>query len=338
MAKGALRVAIVSVAIAVTVVGAGASDSRVPGAFGQKSIETYAQVRQLVTAATRIMSLPSNLVPPLDEAAMDQGTVLAQDVYGLVGSKRLSCNPLENQVVVPVQACTWGDPKGRVTVVLAGDSHAAQWIAAFDAIGKRLDWRIILFTKSACAVPDITFYDYTSRGTYYACDKWHRYVAAEINRIRPALVVFTSNVVYPMNGRDDHITAATWTAGLAKTLKAIRVPKVVKVVLGDEPRLGDPYPGEDGPDCLAAHERNIQFCSTPTAVATRAGLYAADEAGARAGGATYIGVTSWFCSQVCTAVVRNIDVYSDSGHITNAYAEFLSGPLQHELEGLLRRG
>lgn len=288
------------------------------------------QVASLVSAATSIRALPGNIEPALQNAAQDQGTFLAQSVYGDVNGRRVSCNPDWTQVQVP--ACVWGDPNGAHTLVLMGDSHAAQWISAFDQIGKRIHWKIVLLTKSACGAPDISFYDYANKGAYPACDQWHTYAISRINQLDPSIVVLASDADYALNGSGALIAAPTWTAGLVKTLDSITAPGVQKVVLGDVPVLGTTKSAEVASQCLSLHPSSVQACSTPASVATGGGLRQADQAGARQGGATYIDVTPWFCSTTCTAVVGNLLVYADAGHMTNEYATFLSGELQAALE------
>ncbi|MDQ6925823.1 MAG: acyltransferase, partial [Candidatus Eremiobacteraeota bacterium] len=49
-----------------------------------------------------------------------------------------------------IHACSSGDPQGRPTVVLFGDSHAAQWAAALDVEARRRGWRLVLLLKSSC--------------------------------------------------------------------------------------------------------------------------------------------------------------------------------------------
>lgn len=53
-----------------------------------------------------------------------------------------------NDTTVP-DDCVFGDPIGDKTVVLAGDSHARQWLPALDLIGRNEGWRVIAWTKSA---------------------------------------------------------------------------------------------------------------------------------------------------------------------------------------------
>ncbi|WP_281032988.1 SGNH hydrolase domain-containing protein, partial [Mesorhizobium sp. M6A.T.Ce.TU.016.01.1.1] len=46
--------------------------------------------------------------------------------------------------------CQLGDPQGTRTIVVAGDSHAAQWIPAIDKIARDRKWKLVTFTKAAC--------------------------------------------------------------------------------------------------------------------------------------------------------------------------------------------
>ena len=47
-------------------------------------------------------------------------------------------------------ACGYGDPNGTFTLALVGDSHAAQWFIALDAIAKARHWRLETFAKVRC--------------------------------------------------------------------------------------------------------------------------------------------------------------------------------------------
>lgn len=310
-----------------TVSGAGSSATS-PAATPAAAVPP-AEVESLIAAASQIKALPTHITPSLETAAGDQGSFLAQDRTGMVNGKKATCSPDWTQVQVP--DCVWGDPNGTHTMVLLGDSHMEQWLSGFDQLGQRLHWKIILLAKPACGIPDTSFYDYGHKGPYPACDQWHTYSVQRVNQIDPAVVVMASDTYYPLDGSHSPISAATWTAGMVKTIQAITAPGVRKVVLGDNPVLGNPFPGEVAANCLSLHSSDIQACSTPTPIAIRAGLHQANQAGAQQGGASYIDTTSWFCSATCTAVVGNLLVYADAGHMTNEYAAFLSGELQNAL-------
>ena len=85
-------------------------------------------------------------------------------------------------------------------------------------------------------------------------------------------------------------------------------------------------------ECLAAHEDDVQACSSPRATMLPY-LYAdTDRAVAKQAGVQYIDVFPWFCSSGCTAVIGNMVVYGHSNHITAPYAAYLSGALQAALQ------
>ena len=80
-------------------------------------------------------------------------------------------------------SCTLGDPtnKGGLHVVVAGDSHAAQWIPALQVLAQKNGWKLTTFTKSACPL--------TRALTYASCAEWREKVMDSIRAIHPDLVV-----------------------------------------------------------------------------------------------------------------------------------------------------
>ena len=89
--------------------------------------------------------LPSDIQPPLNSAYLDLPALYAA---------RCSLAALDVQ---PVN-CIYGVPSASTTVVVYGDSHAAQWMPAIDAIGKVRLWRIVLLIKTGCPAVNLTVY------------------------------------------------------------------------------------------------------------------------------------------------------------------------------------
>jgi hypothetical protein len=54
-----------------------------------------------------------------------------------------------------IRDCVYGDPSSATTIVLWGDSHAAQWFPAVKAVAERRQWRLVPMTKSGCPAADI---------------------------------------------------------------------------------------------------------------------------------------------------------------------------------------
>ena len=46
--------------------------------------------------------------------------------------------------------CEFGDPHGKTTVALVGDSHATQWYQAIDAMAREHGWKLVTYLKNSC--------------------------------------------------------------------------------------------------------------------------------------------------------------------------------------------
>lgn len=279
------------------------------------SVASVADVERLVAAAPKIARLPADLNPPLKDVPADTAYNYLHDA---------KCEP--DFPEVKVASCIFGDPHGARTMVLFGDSHAQMWFPGFDALAKRRHWRLAYLGKSSCGVPALHYFDSTRKRPFTECDQWKSYAIARIRSLHPALIVVTSEYLTPEDANQKPIPPSAWSVGLAKTLRLLRAPGVKRVVLGDIP-----YLPQSAPDCLAAHQNDIQACSAPASKAVQADHDAAEQKAAKETGVKYISVVPWFCSATCTAVVGRTAVYFDAFHISQTYATYLSGALESVL-------
>ena len=205
------------------------------------------------------------------------------------------------------------------------------WFPGFDAMAKRAHWKLVVLMKAVCPAVDLSFWNWTMNSPYTACDEWHQYASNRINKMDPAVVVFTSwwhgDGILP-NGQTP--TLAQWQLGLQQAINSVSSPGTKKVVLGDIA-----YLAQTGPDCLTAHETNVQACSTPASQAAVPDHEQTLQAAAQATGAIYISTTPWLCTATCTAVIGNYEVYADSSEITNAYAGYLQGAIAEALRPVM---
>jgi peptidoglycan/LPS O-acetylase OafA/YrhL len=292
-----------------------------------------AGVLDLVAAAAQIRTLPENIRPPLPDAVTDfpvspGGDPSADEL------QRQGCS--QDQDLQPIGSCTFGDAAGSRTIVLFGDSHVAMWFSAFDLMGKRLHWKIVLLEKSACSAPStsVTRAETSNNGTvavpYPECVRWRQDAIARINELHPDLVVVSddTNNIAPDGSP---LGPEEWTIGLETTLNQIRLPSTARLILGDIPHMSQPSP----PDCLARHIHNVQACSTPRAVAMTAEHGDIERQVAADTSAQYLDVTPWLCSSVCTAIVGDMVVYLNQDHITATYATYLTGAVEAAVAPLL---
>jgi hypothetical protein len=265
-----------------------------------------------VRTAAAIRALPAELTPRLATAAADVG----------FDNGKCEAGPDADRV----DACTFGDPAGSTKVVLYGDSHAGMWVPAMLRIATERHWQLRLYGKPACPAPRLAFYNQQRSRPFAECDRFRDFVLGQIRAERPQLVVVTNESFSQKLNRGVLVTPAQWQAGLTRTLAALRGTGARVVVLGDTPVLD-----ASGPECLAAHARNVAACATTLAAATRRVWNGADQAAAAATGSGYVSVLPWLCTTVCTPVIGNVTVYRNRFHLTATYAGMLSGVLEDAL-------
>ena len=118
-------------------------------------------------------------------------------------------------------SCVYGASHADTTVVLFGDSHAAQWFPAIDSIARRRGWRLVALTKTACPVPQVVVINGRLARRYTECEAWRRSAIDRISALRPALVVAASARSYKLlvgGGQQEWTESSTdarddWRAG-----------------------------------------------------------------------------------------------------------------------------
>lgn len=138
-----------------------------------------------------------------------------------------------------VTACTGADPQGSRTAVLIGDSMAAQWFPALEAVLRPGRWRLVMFSKSSCPAVASDYFHAALGRSYTECHQWRDALLARTLALQPELVILASGEHYPFSATD-------WQSGIAGFLfpLAEAVPRVVilRAAL---------LPGFDVPQCLA---------------------------------------------------------------------------------------
>jgi len=215
--------------------------------------------------------------------------------------------------------CTYGS--GGDTVVLFGDSHAAQWYPALQRIADVQSVTLVTQTKSACASIDIELS--WAGAPYTSCDRWRDAVIDQLRAHPPALVVL-ANYANP-DFLDDADADGQWRRGLEKTITELQAFTRV-VVIADTPDL------RDSPSvCLSAHLDDADACARPASLALDAPGRDATVAATSATATPLIDLTDYFCTDECAPIIGNVLVYRDSHHITATYAAELAAPLARQL-------
>ncbi len=260
--------------------------------------------------------VPDGLTPPLAGIEDDRPVTYHND-----------CHLSFEEVDLP-DGCVYGDAGSDTQVVLFGDSHAAQWFPALDAVADKHGWSLLSRTKSSCTPVDVPMESTQNDGEYTQCGEWRSKVFDEIDEIEPELVVIgNSDAVSIMDAEGSG--AQEWKDGWTDTLDRVSASAGAVVTLTDTPWAT----GEAAADCLSLHEDSVKEClrDDPYTIAheelRQAGLEAQEEAGV-----SIIDTEPWLCIDgQCPLIVDGMGVYRDKHHITTPYSKSLAAVLADHL-------
>ena len=222
------------------------------------------------------------------------------------------CHIAFGQTVSP--RCEYGDLTSKRTIVLYGDSHAAQWFPALDLIGKKQGIKIVSLTKSACPSAEV-IKELSSQYDVADCQAFRDSSVARIKQIKPLAVILAGMQPFTAPYSDES-AKSWWLAGERKVFNRIKGATQYPIYLTDTP-----LPRVDIPDCLVAGRGEACNTSRPVDPQVARGLLA-------------INPTPWLCSDKCPAVVDGIIAYRDKSHLTVAMSEHLSSQLEISLARL----
>ncbi|GAA4335473.1 acyltransferase family protein [Streptomyces venetus] len=263
-------------------------------------------------------ALPSNLAPPLQKVKSSRSAVY-----------RDGCHV--DEAATRARPCVYGNRSSSRTVVLFGDSHAAQWFPALRRIATARGWKLVSLTKASCKVADVTII--SGHKPYTACDTWRSDAMARIKALRPALVVVSSSDAGdPARPAADPLNQ--WTTGFEHTFHDVSASGARVAAL-----LDTPWPKGDPIDCAARNSSQLRACANHLPDATRDAVRgAAIRTAASTTATAVIDPTPWLCAPrtgICPVVVANSAVYRDDSHLSEAYAEALAPVLAPSLDRLV---
>lgn len=219
--------------------------------------------------------------------------------------------------------CLYGDPHGRRSLVLFGDSHALQHFPALQVVAKRNHWRLYVLTKRECTPAAVTVHSSAVAGKYSTCDAWRENTLKRIEaiggRTAVALSDLTSYRAFDAAGAElrGRVNANALEAGYVATLRRLRRAGVGAVVIRDTPEAPT-----DVPSCVAANIGDPRACAFPEPHRWDRNF---DLRAARKVGVPVISLWPKICSHgLCRAVVNGILVYRDNAHITATFSRSLS--------------
>ena len=268
----------------------------------------FAQVQAALAASADLDDVPSNLDPPLADAAAEEQHLLFN-----------GC--LRKFFEIDHPECAMGDTASTTTMALIGDSTAAMWTPAFQQAAAHRHWRLEMLAKGACPVLDLPTLIGGRR--YTECDQWSRRIIGRLETEHPKLIVLSMSRRY---GARYKLPAGftsydpAWIDSITRLVHQLRGTGAHVLVLGSIPD-----PQSQVPNCLAKHLDDATTCSPPRSVAVNQPGIAAETAATKAGGGKYADLTDLFCTaERCPAIVGNTLAYVDRKHTTFEYGRLLA--------------
>ncbi len=284
-----------------------------PAASGSAAPSPLAPPATIPPGPNGAQALPRDIRPPLARASTDW-EVLNPDGCTLG-------NP-----GTAAHECVFGDPKGAVTVALVGDSHAAQWFPALQAVATERGWRLLTYTKISCRFVDMRIYSRVMKREYTECEAWRQNVVARLKAVRPDLVVVgAARGMAPMVAADDDPTRQG--EAMARLLSG--VPSRFAIL------VDTPESRYEVPACIAGHLSDVRACEEPRASALTWRYLRLEQAAAAGLGGTVVDLTDRICPyDPCPVVLDGMIVYRDGLHMTATFSASLAGPLAAALPDL----
>jgi peptidoglycan/LPS O-acetylase OafA/YrhL len=222
----------------------------------------------------------------------------------------------------PASACVFGDTATRRTVVLLGDSHAAQWFPALAELAVREHVRLISWTKSGCPFTlGVHIFLPAIGRDYRECLAWQTAVVRKLRTLPPPAMIIvgrTSTYLPQVLTREGETPGSVqasriWGAGMAKSVTVLRHLTGRVVVLRDTPHA--PF---DIPACISWDPDSAARCNFPRAADGHSddAEYAAERTAGVARD-VYANPTPAACpTAICPAVFAGEITYRDDNHLT----------------------
>lgn len=203
--------------------------------------------------------------------------------------------------------CEFGNLDSKKTVLLYGDSHAAQWFPGLEKLAKEKGFKLINLTKSSCPSIDV---ERQSIGAFQMsnCSAWRLDAIERIKKAKPDLLILSSFEHYAPTG-DPGKVVQWWEAGSRSSYERLQ-PLARQIIY----LLDTPLPARNIPDCLASTSADKCFANSKTGLPQVADFQIIDP-------------TEWLCSNICPGIVRGNVAYRDASHISVATSLELSGRL-----------
>jgi peptidoglycan/LPS O-acetylase OafA/YrhL len=287
-------------------VGAAALAGLPPKLTTNLRVEPLTSIQLAEGVAGAAGAVPANVVPALSGVTDDIPLVYDRGCHASFAATALP-------------ECVFGIRDAPRSMILMGDSHAAQWFPALERMAIEDGWRLTSLTKSACPPYDVAVWNPKLNRTYQECGQWRAKMVARIQAERPDIVVLSAySQYYRTLIASDKNFLPSWSSGLTRLISQFPTGTRV-VIIGDTPTWPTPPV-----NCLSAHLDDPTVCSAAASDLVAKDIYVAEATAAAASSATFVPTVGWLCTNRCEPLAANVVVYRDRHHVTATFAGLLS--------------
>lgn len=217
------------------------------------------------------------------------------------------------------EPCIYGDPDGKKTVALWGDSHAAMWFPPLEKLAKEKNIKLVVWAKGSCP-PSFPTDSPAVSSLAQNCGSWNKSVEDQILEMHPNVVILAGMWQgYIPEGKSRDEALSVLRGSLEATVDGLNKNGIPVILMQDVPK--SPYPSV--PVCLT--ERSAGECDFEAGGSYNGDFEAAIVEGKNAVVVSYNEV---LCpGGTCRAVVKGKVIYRDDDHITGTYGRTLDPDL-----------
>jgi peptidoglycan/LPS O-acetylase OafA/YrhL len=128
-----------------------------------------------------------------------------------------------------LRECAFGDVNSSTTVVLLGDSHAAQWFPALETISNQNRWRLVTMVKMACPAVFLRVVQSKVGRQEQQCAQWREAAIKRIREIGAHAAVVATSTEYP------HVLPQEWLQGTRMLAQRLTSSGVQTLFMRDTP-------------------------------------------------------------------------------------------------------
>jgi hypothetical protein len=214
--------------------------------------------------------------------------------------------------------CVYGDPQGKVTVAVVGDSKVVQWMPALKELAKSHHWKLVLNGKASCGFTSLPLE--RNGKPYSECIAWKEAVFRDLlERDKPDfLITSAGNGSVKLRQRDMNGLLEWW-----RPLSSAGV-RIIAIANNPNPSHTPLY------DCVAEHPDKLTACAFPKNPGS--GSLAMKAAAGKVPNAHFIDLNDAICpSSMCPPIIGNVLIYRQGSHITRTYIRSLTPYLERNL-------